>query len=171
MRRNHPPSFNNERNIRLAVLVERRRHANDHRLHLFDPAEISRSGKFPSIHRLGDVRWGDVIDITLLIIQKLHLPGINIQAKDGYTRPSKLERQRQPHITETNNGYLHSVFIIFVSAFCFHVSISAFQFSDLAFCFLSFFSGGYCWYVLSGGVALRLPVSTRSGVVFGPLSA
>ena len=87
-----PAGLKNERNVRLPVFVERRRHADDHRLNFFDSAEVSGSRKLPSIYHLPYSICTYVLDVALSAVQQLNLFGIDINAQHCHARTSKLDR-------------------------------------------------------------------------------
>ena len=90
VRRNGFAGFNDERNIRLAVFVERRGHANDDRFDFPDAAEIAGRGEPARLHRLGNGFRGNVLDIAATAIQQFHLGRINVQTKNRDSRPREL---------------------------------------------------------------------------------
>ena len=96
-----PAGLKNERNVRLPVFVERRRHADDHRLHFSDPAEIGRGDELSLIYHLPYSSFTDMSDVALSAVQQLNLFGIDINAQHRHTGAGELDRERQSYITKT----------------------------------------------------------------------
>ena len=84
----------NERNVRFPVFVQRRRHADDHGLNLFNPAEVGGRRELPSIYHLPYPICTYVLDVALSAVQQLNLFGIDINAENCHARASKLDRER-----------------------------------------------------------------------------
>ena len=82
MRANPAPRFQDVRDIRLPVLIERRGHANNDRLNLPYPAEISGSFKASRRSFSGNRLFGDMLDVTSPRIDHFDLFRIDIETEN-----------------------------------------------------------------------------------------
>jgi hypothetical protein len=83
-----------------------RRHADDHRL-----ARGERAVRVRRREALGDRPQAvgrDVLDVGLAAPQALDAPGVGIDADYVATRLRECERQREPHVSEADDPYLHA---------------------------------------------------------------
>ena len=72
------PRLNDERDIRLSILIERCWHTNDYCLHLFDPAELRGGGEFPPLTNSATADGSTCLVSTLPVIQKLNFLTVNV---------------------------------------------------------------------------------------------
>src|SRR6266700_7879916 len=56
---------------------------------------------------IGNSLISNVFDVTLATGESPHFGRIDVQADDGDARTRKLNRQRQPHVTKTDNRDSH----------------------------------------------------------------
>ena len=78
-------------NIRLAVLVERRGHADDDGLDLLDAAEVGGGGEGSALHLLFDGGSLDMLDVAPAGVAVLDLGRIDVQAEDVHARAGELK--------------------------------------------------------------------------------
>ena len=103
--------------VRLAVLVQRRGHADDDGLDAGADREVVRRAEVPAPDLLGDALGGDVLDVALAGVHGLHLAAIHVDARNIHPRAGELQAERQPHVTQSNDGD-------FVHAQSFHASVA-----------------------------------------------
>src|SRR5215469_9318062 len=73
MRSNGPSRLQDERNIGLAVLVERRWDADDHRIDILHPAKIGCGGETAGFNLLRYDFGGDMVDVTPPLVEGVDL--------------------------------------------------------------------------------------------------
>ena len=84
MRRDGLAGVDDEGNVRLAIFVQRRRHADDDRLDFLDAAEIGGGNEPAGLHRLGNGLGGNMFDVTPPLVERVHFGRVNIQAQDRH---------------------------------------------------------------------------------------
>ena len=92
--------------VGLAVLVERRGHADDDGIHARADREVVRRAEMPAADLLGDAFGGDVLDVALAGVHGLDLAAVHVDARDIHARARKLQAERQPNVTQSNDGNL-----------------------------------------------------------------
>ena len=55
---------------------------------------------------------GDVLDVALALVERVHLGRIHIQSQHRYTRAGELKGQRQPHVAEPNYCCFHCLLFL-----------------------------------------------------------
>ena len=116
MRRNRNGRLDDVGNVRLAVFVQWRRHADDDRLHGLDFIEICRSRKAFGRELGLDGLAFDVLDVTLSLVQGIYFDRIDIQSEHFDSRPCELQRKRKPDITQPDDRNFHKWFPLARSA-------------------------------------------------------
>src|SRR6185369_17811217 len=97
----------NKRNVWLAVFRQWRWNTNENCLDFAHPAEIGGRRKSPSCNcRRNDASF-NMLDVALTSLEPLDLFSIDIKSKHCHARARKLQRQRQPNISQTNDGDFH----------------------------------------------------------------
>ena len=91
VRRDAHAGVNDVGNVRFAVLVQRRRHADDHGLHFPDALKVRGGGKAAGLDRLGDGGRFDVFDVALPLVEGGDLGRINVQPQNTDARAGELE--------------------------------------------------------------------------------
>ena len=105
--RNRPAGREHVGDVRFAILVQRRRDADDHRLDFADQREIARGAQTPARDLFGDGRFLDVLDVAASAVDGGHFRRIEIQPDHRHAIARELQGQRQPDITQTNDGNCH----------------------------------------------------------------
>src|SRR5205814_6234277 len=100
-----------ERNIRLAILVQRRRHADDDGPDFLDTVEIGRGREPSGLDHISNGLRRDVFDVAAALVQRIDLGLVYIQAQDRDARSCELKRQGQAHVTQADNCDTHSFVI------------------------------------------------------------
>ena len=95
-------------NIRLAILVQRRRHTNDDRLDLAHARKIRRSRQALCLHHFTNRCRINVFNVTTPGVDGLDLRPIHVQTDHFHSVSGKLQTQRQPHVSQSNNSYFHN---------------------------------------------------------------
>src|SRR5260221_9399833 len=94
-------------NIRLTILVQRRRHADNDGFDFFNACKIAGREQ-PAFGNFFLNRFaGDVLDIGLPTVDPFDLEWVNVQAKDMRSRLRKLKTEWKPDITQTDNRNFH----------------------------------------------------------------
>ena len=93
------------RQVGLAVAGERRGHGDDSRLDL-DEVRVARRGVQAAKHGREAIRW-DVLDVALAALERSDAQGIDLDAPDLVTRLGERDRQRQAHISHSDDSDLH----------------------------------------------------------------
>src|ERR1043166_2579616 len=60
----------------------------------------------PTVHELLNLSLRDVLDIRFARIQHVDLAGVSIESGDFMSRLGEAQRERQPHVTTSDNAYL-----------------------------------------------------------------
>src|SRR5262249_47482948 len=92
-----------ERQVRVLRLAQRRRHADVDRVEGLDDAEVGRRREPTGLHLLGDLRIRHVDDVGAPATDRVDLLRVDIDADRMEPRPRELERQRQPDIPEPDD--------------------------------------------------------------------
>ena len=96
--------------VRLAVLVQRRGHADDDGLDIGADREVVGGAEVAAPDLLGDALGGDVLDVALAGVHGLHLAAIHVDARNIHPRTGELQAERQAHVTQANNGdFVHDL--------------------------------------------------------------
>ena len=90
--------------VGLTVLVEGRGHADDDGVHAVAHGEIVGGAEVTAFDLLGDAFGGDVLDVALAGVHGLDLAAVDVDARDVHPRTGELQAERQPHVTQTNDG-------------------------------------------------------------------
>src|SRR5712692_2022272 len=94
----------NERDIRLFGFPQRRGHANDDRVALFQMIEISCRAQTTRVNQLFHQRRRDVTDVRLTGVDLRGLSFVNFEP-DGVESPAgKLSQERQTNVAEPNHA-------------------------------------------------------------------
>lgn len=96
-------------NVRLPILVQRRGHAEDDRRHFLHPPKIGGRRKSPGLHGIANGGRWNMFDIAATRIDRGHLCPVNVQPDDFHFVPGKLQAQRQPDITQSDDGNFHDL--------------------------------------------------------------
>src|SRR5262249_10660517 len=96
-------------NIRLPILVQRRRNTDNYRADLANSAEIRAGGERAGARRLDHGFGRDVLYVAPALIQRIDLRRINVQSQHCHSAPGELKRQWQAHITQPDYCYFHAV--------------------------------------------------------------
>jgi hypothetical protein len=91
VRRDGLPGFDNVGDIRFSVLVQRCRHANQHRINLFDSGEIAGRGESTGSTLLLDCHRLDMSDVTSARVARIDLRLVNIEPKHVHFRTGELQ--------------------------------------------------------------------------------
>src|ERR1051325_2399845 len=91
------------RQIGLALPGQRRRHAEDDRIDLGEPAEIVGCGKALLTPQPGDALGLDMTDIGATGIQDIDLVAVDIETERREPSRARAPQERQPDIAETDN--------------------------------------------------------------------
>ncbi len=91
MGRDGPAGFENIREVRLAVFVQRRGNADDDAFDLSDPAEIGGGVEVPAGDGISHRFVGDVLDVAFATREQFYLGSVNIQADDEDARARELQ--------------------------------------------------------------------------------
>ncbi len=94
-------------NVRLAVLVQRRRHTEDHGLDFADAAEVRRRRKGAASRLLRDVGAVNVFDGAAAGVAVVDLGGVVIQAEDPDAGTGELQRERQADVAQADDSDIH----------------------------------------------------------------
>ena len=78
-------------NVRLPILVQGRRNTDNDRVHFPDTTEIRGRRERARPHRLGHGFGGNVLDVTLALVKRVHFGRIDIQSQHGHTRAGELK--------------------------------------------------------------------------------
>ncbi len=89
-----------------AALVQGRWHANEDGIRFLQARKIRSRAKMPAIDELLDLRLRNMLDIRPPRIQHVHFVGIGIESRHLVPRFRKTQRQRQPHVSASNDGDL-----------------------------------------------------------------
>ena len=92
--------------VGLAVLVEGGGHADDDGLHAGADGEVVGGAEVAGLDLLGDALGGDVLDVALAGVHGVDLAAVDVDARDVHARTGELQAERQPHVTQTNDGDL-----------------------------------------------------------------
>lgn len=89
--------------VRLLVLVQRGRHADGNRVHIFDKREIGCGGKFPGLHNLFENIVHNVPNVVMPCIDQIYLLALYVKANGLVAGLGELRRKRQAHIAQAHN--------------------------------------------------------------------
>jgi hypothetical protein len=99
-----PAGFDDVGNIRLPILVERRRDANEDRIDLFDADEVGRGGETAAGPLLLDDGTVNVADVAAAGVAGVNLGGVDIKADDVDAGSCELQAEGQPDVAEANHS-------------------------------------------------------------------
>ena len=85
------------------VLVQRCRHADDHRVHAGDLRVIRRSAKARLLRRF-DLAGEDADDIGATGVERLHLARLDVEARHSELLAAEEQRQGQAHISHPDDA-------------------------------------------------------------------
>lgn len=102
--RNHPGAVLDERQVRLAMRSQRRRHADDDGIRLGEASEVG--GGFEPAFGAGtnDAVVADVLEWAVPVVDGGDPPRIDIEAEHAESALSGSQRQRQADIAETDHA-------------------------------------------------------------------
>ncbi len=91
--------------IGFAALIERRRHADKHRVHVGNPRKIIRGGEMSRCDILADLVDRDVLDVAFAAVELFNLHGIGVETGDAVPGFGKTQSQGKPHVSAADNSY------------------------------------------------------------------
>src|SRR5439155_22362270 len=94
-------------NVRIAVLVPRRGHADDDGLAFAHAREIRGGGEAFFADEFLDGLGPDVLDVTAPGIDRLDFGCVNVQTQNVHAAARELQAQRQANVTQTDDGDFH----------------------------------------------------------------
>ena len=91
--------------VGLALLGQRRGHADDDAVGLAQTVEIGGRGEQTRRDHLTDGLRGDVLDVTFALREGLDLAGVHVEAQHLHAAPRELSDQRQAHVSQPDDAH------------------------------------------------------------------
>ena len=105
-RRAPRPALGHVAEVGLALVGERRRNADQHRVALAERGGVGRG--LQAVADRGDALVGHVLDPAAAGGQALDRAAVDVEADDVVTRLRKRDRQRQADVAEADDPYFHA---------------------------------------------------------------
>src|SRR6266852_2697388 len=112
-------SRQDKRNVRLFGLSERRRHANNNCVALFQIGKVGGCSQPARVYGLFNQRFINIADIGLAGVNPLSFSFINFEPDDLESVASKLSRQRQADVAQPNYSYARTLVLNQIDDFVF----------------------------------------------------
>ena len=82
-------------------------YADDDGFDFLHAREVGGGGQASGLDLLLHHRRFDVLDVALALVDGLDLGRVDVQAQHVHTRAGELQRERQPHVTQTHDRDIH----------------------------------------------------------------